>query len=70
MSPRQMEFAVFCIGCVADELKRSATDIYDLLKQSGILQNYIVEFYDVLHTQSKEYIAEDIIRVMKEKGLL
>lgn len=70
MSPRQMEFAVFCVGCVAERLNRPATEVYDLLKQSGLLRDYIVELYDVLHTQSQEYIVEDIIRAMKEKEVI
>ncbi len=32
--------------------------------------DYIVEGYDVLHTFSSDYIAEDIIDYMKEKGVL
>ena len=61
MTPRQMEFAVFCVMCVAEELQKPATEIYDLMMQNRVLQDYIVEFYDVLHTQSREYIVEDII---------
>lgn len=70
MSSRQMEFAVFCVGCVAEALNRPATEVYDLLKNNGLLRDYIVEFYDVLHTQSQEYIVKDIIRAMKERGIL
>ena len=70
MSSRQMEFAVFCVGCVAEALNRPATEVYDLLKNDGLLRDYIVEFYDVLHTQSQEYIVEDIIHAMKERGIL
>ena len=70
MSSRQMEFAVFCVGCVAEALNRPATEVYDLLKNDGLLRDYIVEFYDVLHTQSREYIVEDIIRAMKERRIL
>ena len=51
MTPRQMEFAVFCVMCVAEELQKPATEIYDLMMQNRVLQDYIVEFYDVLHTQ-------------------
>ena len=70
MTPRQMEFAVFCVMCVAEELQKPATEIYDLMMQNRVLQDYIVEFYDVLHTQSREYIVEDIINLMKENGIL
>ena len=70
MSSRQMEFAVFCVGCVAEKLGRPATEVYDLLKSNGLLRDYIVELYDVLHTQSQEYIVEDIVRAMKEKEII
>lgn len=40
------------------------------MMQNRVLQDYIVEFYDVLHTQSREYIVEDIINLMKENQIL
>ncbi|MGO5333989.1 DUF3791 domain-containing protein [Enterococcus cecorum] len=33
------------------------------------MKEYIIPEYAVLHTQSKEYIVDDIIDVMKEKGV-
>ena len=49
-------------------------DVYNRLKNSGILYGYIygyiVPSYDVLHTFSKEYLMEDLISYMKEKGVL
>lgn len=38
-------------------------------EKSDILNGYIVPEYDVLHTQSREYIVNDIIEVMKERGV-
>lgn len=70
MTPQELEFAVFCVGCIAEKLNRPIPEIYDLLVQNDILQNYIVEFYDVLHTQSKDYITEDIIRLLEERELI
>jgi hypothetical protein len=40
------------------------------LSENGLLDDYIIEFTDVLHTLGKEYIIEDIIGKMKEKGLI
>ena len=51
-------------------IESPATEVYDSLKNNGLLRDYIVELYDVLHTQSREYIVEDIIRAMKERGIL
>lgn len=66
----QLEFVIFCVENVANKIGKSAAQVYDALtKKSDILKNYIVPEYEILHTQSKEYIVEDIIEVMKEKGV-
>ncbi len=70
MDRNVLEFVTFCIGAVANSLKKTRQDVYILLKQSGILDNYIVKCYDVLHTFGRQYIVDDIIEYMKEKGVL
>lgn len=67
---RELEFAVFCIENVAIELGVSAEKVYDALtKQSDILSGYIIPCYEVLHSQSKEYIVEDIMILMEKRGI-
>lgn len=66
----ELEFAIFCIENVAIKLGVSAEKVYDAFtKKSDILNGYIVPCYDALHTQSKEYIVDDLISYMKEKGV-
>lgn len=66
----ELEFAIFCIENVAARLGVEAQHIYRLLTEdSDILLRYIVPNYEVLHTQSKEYIVDDILDVMREEGL-
>ena len=48
----------------------NAKDIYQKMKNSGIISNYIIPCYDILHSFSKEYIIEDLIEYMKKKGEL
>ena len=67
----ELEFAIFCIENIALRLDMAPEKIYELLTQkSTILQNYIIANFETLHTQGKEYIVNDIIEVMKEKGVL
>ena len=62
----ELEFAVFCI----ENLAVDAIDVYKALtKKSDILYQYIIPEYEVLHTQSKEYIMDDILDVMEERGV-
>ena len=70
MNFEQLNFTVFCVGGISDALKMNARKVHQLLKTSGILNNYIIPSYDVLHTFSKEYLVEDVVSLMKEKGVL
>ncbi len=70
MNARQVDFATFCIGSVASSLGMGEAEVYRRLKDSGILMDYIVPCYDVLHTFSREYIVEDLIGLMRKKGVL
>lgn len=66
----KLEFAIFCIENVAKKLNQNPRDTFDTLtKSSDILMSYIVPSYNVLHTQGKKYIVNDIILCMKEKGV-
>ena len=40
-----------------------------LTEKSDILHSYIVPEYDILHTQSRDYIVDDILQVMRERGV-
>ena len=67
---RELEFAIFCIENVASKLHIDAQKVYAALaEQSDILQEYIIPEYEVLHTQGKDYIVDDIIDVMKERNV-
>ncbi len=52
------------------KLNLSRQETYNMLKASGILSGYIVKAYDVLHTFSSDYIADEIIDYMREKGVV
>ena len=60
----------FCIESVAERLHQDPVKVYNALtKDSDLLNSYIVPLYDILHTQSKQYIVDDIIEVMKSRGI-
>lgn len=50
-----LNFVIFCVGSVADALKMSAKDVYSKMSDVGIISDYIVPCYDVLHTFSRIY---------------
>lgn len=67
---KELEFAVFCIENVAAKLGIPAEIIFQAFtEKSDILNGYIVPEYEMLHTQSREYIVEELLAVMKERGV-
>ena len=70
LNPDVLEFAVFCIENVAETLGVNGERVYTAFtKKSDILYGYIVPEYDALHTQSREYIVQELLDVMKEQGV-
>lgn len=70
MTFKQLDFVTYCIGCLSERLGMNQTTIYEKLKTSGILEGYLIPAYDVLHTYSSQYIVDDLVEYMKEKGVL
>lgn len=70
MDKKTLEFLTFCIGKLSMQLELPQKEIYNRLKKSGILDEYIIPSYDVLHTFSSRYLMEDLTEYMKEKGVL
>ncbi len=69
-SDRELEFVVFCIEAVAEALNKPADAVYRALSgPSNILNQYLVPCYEVLHTQGRTYIVNDILEVMQERGV-
>ena len=60
----------FCIENIAIRLEKNDEEIYKMLtEESNILSSYIIPAYEILHTQSKDYIVDDIISLMRERGI-
>ena len=70
MKAEYLDFITFCVGSLADALHWSASRVYKALRTTGLLNDYIVPCYDVLHTFSKQYIVDDLTEALREKGAL
>ena len=70
MDKKTLEFVTFCISKLSILLKLPQEEIYSRLEKSGILYDYIIPSYYVLHTFSERYLMSDLIEYMKEKGVL
>lgn len=70
-----MQFVIFAIECTAQKYGIASTELYNRLQRLNLVQNVLVEGYDMLHTQGKPFIADYVIETLnnwerqeKEKG--
>lgn len=64
-------FVSSCIESAARAKGCSAAEMYKRMKRIRLIEDYIWEFYDILHTQSREYVTEDVLttlRIWEEKA--
>lgn len=60
-----LAFVATCIEATARTLGVSYRDVFLRMKRLGMIENYIVPNYGVLHTESRENIALDMIQCME-----
>lgn len=70
MDRNTLEFVTYCIGKLSSFIGMPQQEVYRRLKKSGILDEYIIPSYDVLHTFGSRYLMEDLTGYMREKGVL
>jgi hypothetical protein len=63
-------FAASCVEAAARKVGCSTGEMYRRMKQVGLISGFILPGYDVLHTQSREHVTEDVLgalRIWEEK---
>lgn len=68
MNKKQKDYVTCVIGALSLMTGMSCSLIYQKLQATGVIKDYLVAAYDVLHTFSLEYVAQDVIELMKKKG--
>lgn len=69
MNRDELTFVMFLIYQLAEAWDKKPAEVYMVLKQSDILDGYIVPCYDCLHTLGKEYLIDDISELAVERGM-
>lgn len=69
MNKNILEFVTFTIGSVAERLQKSPSEIYKIFRQSNVIAGYLIPAYDVLHTFGRQYLVDDVLDFMQEKGV-
>jgi hypothetical protein len=68
MSGKEIEFSIFVMHKLAERWDRSTPEVYHILDETGILDGYILDCYDTLHTLGAEYLTDDLTEFARAKG--
>lgn len=62
---RRIHFAVMAIESAARKLGVSSREMHDRLKAQDLIRKRLLGRYEVLHTQSREWVADDIVETLR-----
>ena len=69
LEKKELTFVVFVLHTLGQHWNMTTLEVHEILDSTGILDDYIIKCYDVLHTLGKEYLVEDITVFVREKGI-
>ena len=64
----KLAFAASCVEGAARKLGVPYIEVYERMKKVELIDNYILKHYDTLHTESREYLIEDVIECLNNWG--
>lgn len=59
-----MGFVASCVEDVADKLKLPYLEVFERMEKVGLVDNYIYQHYDELHTESRENLTDSLIEAL------
>lgn len=64
----KMVFVVFAMHVLSAAWGTSPAGAYAVCKKAGVIDNYLVPHYDVLHSLGSNAIIEDVTGYIRERG--
>lgn len=60
----KLAFAASCVEGAARKLGVPYIEVYNRMRKVDLINKYILPHYDMLHTESMEYLIEDVIECL------
>lgn len=59
-----MQFCVIAIETAAKKMNITPSELSSRLEKQDLIDGRLIKFYETLHTQSANYVADDIIETL------
>lgn len=64
----KLEFVAFCIEQYKMATKQTGCEVEQMFSQQGVIK-FLIDHYEVLHTQSAQFIQEEIVEYLNNHQL-
>lgn len=61
-----MGFVASCVDSVAKRLNIDTFTMYHRMDAVGMIDNYLIPFYDTLHTESRESLTDSLVDTLEQ----
>lgn len=62
------QFVIYIINEIANERHKTSSQVYKILQKTNCIGEYLMPFYDVLHTMSSQNVVRDVCEFVKMRG--
>ncbi len=69
MNQESFSFVIFMIHACAERWKKLSPEVYKLFQKANCIDEYLIPFYDVLHTQGEKYLVDDMEGYLAKRGI-
>lgn len=66
---KELEFSVFVIHKLASAWGKTPAEVYAVLNDTKILDDYLIPCYDTLHTMGSEAVTAELTDFARERGV-
>ena len=69
MDKDSFSYVIYMIHACANNWKYNPSEVYKKMKSANCIMGFLVPNYEVLHTQSTQYVMEDIKEYLNVRGV-
>ncbi len=62
-------FVIYIIHACANRWNSTPAKVYREMKETGCIDQFLVPHYEILHTQSSDYVVDDVHEYLKLRGV-
>lgn len=69
MDRDSFSYVIYMIHACANSWAYKPSEVYKKMKSANCIKGFLVPNYEILHTQSTQYVIEDIREYLKVRGI-